>query len=362
MMKKQVIASNLKRGGGFCSRNTVIESLSDMLSPKLITHTKNIKEFLKTKVFCGLTFTNDKTKIKNRAVRTVPNDTMTFPSKRVIIKNSLEYGGYMKKGFAMSSCDEASNQCNKFRKRAFTLAEILITIGILGIVAVLVVPKQVQKYYEKEKIAKVKKVYSTLSRAMTSIVNEHGTIDTWNLSKSFGSVNPDGSFDILETDSMDILINRMSKYIKHKRLEKNWSDNIVTTNLQNVPVSKQNWPNAMFLPDGTVLMIGQIYSNEQCARSDLSKKDLCSTIVVWFPDSTKKRIEGVNQFDFYVMKDRIIPWGVQNDANNTFRERCNKNINNRYSGRGCTAWVVYNGNMDYLHCSDLSWNGKKKCK
>lgn len=28
-----------------------------------------------------------------------------------------------------------------------------------------------------------------------------------------------------------------------------------------------------------------------------------------------------------------------------------------------TAWVIYNGNMDYLHCADkLSWNGPFTCK
>ena len=32
---------------------------------------------------------------------------------------------------------------------------------------------------------------------------------------------------------------------------------------------------------------------------------------------------------------------------------------NMYS---CTAWVLYNENMDYLHCDDLSWTGKTKCK
>lgn len=33
-----------------------------------------------------------------------------------------------------------------------------------------------------------------------------------------------------------------------------------------------------------------------------------------------------------------------------------------YSG-GRTAWVVYNGNMDYLRCPDkLSWNGAHTCK
>lgn len=33
----------------------------------------------------------------------------------------------------------------------------------------------------------------------------------------------------------------------------------------------------------------------------------------------------------------------------------------RITGGGCTAWVIFNENMDYLHCDDLSWNGKTKC-
>ena len=36
---------------------------------------------------------------------------------------------------------------------------------------------------------------------------------------------------------------------------------------------------------------------------------------------------------------------------------------NEYAnGNGCTAWVIINENMDYLHCSDLSWTGKHSCK
>ena len=246
------------------------------------------------------------------------------------------------------------------RKIAFTLAEVLITLGIIGIIAVLIIPKQIQKYNEKEKIIKIKKVYSTLSKAMTSIVEEYGTVDTWNLSKSY--IPTEDGEETVDDMSMVILVDRLAKYVNHKRLEKNWGDNIVTTNMHNVPISNQIWPNALFLHDGTVLMIGQVYSNESCARSDISTKDLCSSIVVWFPDSTKKRIEGVNQFDFYVMKDRIIPFGMQNDAVNPFNTNCNIKNNVRPSGRGCTAWVIFNENMDYLRCDDLSWDGKKKCK
>ena len=64
-------------------------------------------------------------------------------------------------------------------------------------------------------------------------------------------------------------------------------------------------------------------------------------------------------FDSLVAKDRIIPAGVQgiSSGNYSFEEGCMTSVN-----RGCTAWVLYNENMDYLKCDDLSWSGKKKCK
>lgn len=45
-----------------------------------------------------------------------------------------------------------------------------------------------------------------------------------------------------------------------------------------------------------------------------------------------------------------------------FTGQCNLSKNGGTNGRECTAWVIYNGNMDYLHCNDLSWDGKHKCK
>jgi hypothetical protein len=60
-------------------------------------------------------------------------------------------------------------------------------------------------------------------------------------------------------------------------------------------------------------------------------------------------------FWFYLTKSTIIPVGVQEDTNYPFNPNCSR------SGQGCTAWVIYNENLDYLHCDDLSWDGKKKC-
>ena len=58
---------------------------------------------------------------------------------------------------------------------AFTLAEVLITLSILGVVAAITVPSLVNKNSEREVITKLKKNYSVLSDAFDTMVAEEGT-------------------------------------------------------------------------------------------------------------------------------------------------------------------------------------------
>ena len=63
--------------------------------------------------------------------------------------------------------------CHKLR--AFTLSETLITLVIIGVVASITVPTLWANYQEKERIAKIKKMYSALSNAMKLVVVNGGT-------------------------------------------------------------------------------------------------------------------------------------------------------------------------------------------
>ncbi len=65
------------------------------------------------------------------------------------------------------------------RKSAFTLAEVLITLGIIGVVASLTLPSVINKYQEKVTVTKVKKAYSTMNNALFSAISENGEVDTW---------------------------------------------------------------------------------------------------------------------------------------------------------------------------------------
>lgn len=57
-------------------------------------------------------------------------------------------------------------------KKGFTLAEVLITLGIVGIVAVLTIPGVMKNYQNRIYTAQLEKVYAQISEATQSIMND----------------------------------------------------------------------------------------------------------------------------------------------------------------------------------------------
>ncbi|CDE43696.1 general secretion pathway protein G [Clostridium sp. CAG:768] len=66
------------------------------------------------------------------------------------------------------------------RKSGFTLAEVLITLGIIGVVAALTIPTVLSKYREKVYLTQLKKMVSMVEKALERINVETGSIcDTY---------------------------------------------------------------------------------------------------------------------------------------------------------------------------------------
>lgn len=64
-----------------------------------------------------------------------------------------------------------------YKIKAFTLAETLITLVIIGVVAAITIPILHNNYVEQERVSRVKKVYSTLGQAMLWVKSEGGSYD-----------------------------------------------------------------------------------------------------------------------------------------------------------------------------------------
>ncbi len=65
------------------------------------------------------------------------------------------------------------------KKAAFTLAEVLITLGIIGIVAAMTIPTLISNYKTKEASVKVKKFYSMMNQAIQLSEVENGSALYW---------------------------------------------------------------------------------------------------------------------------------------------------------------------------------------
>ena len=62
-------------------------------------------------------------------------------------------------------------------KKAFTLAEVLITLGIIGIVAAMTIPTLISNYQKKQFITGLKVAYSTLTQGIQRAMADDGVSD-----------------------------------------------------------------------------------------------------------------------------------------------------------------------------------------
>ncbi len=64
-------------------------------------------------------------------------------------------------------------------KEGFSLAETLITLGVIGIVAALTIPGLITKYQQTQTVIGLKKTYSVLQQAVRMASDEYGDCEGW---------------------------------------------------------------------------------------------------------------------------------------------------------------------------------------
>ncbi len=60
--------------------------------------------------------------------------------------------------------------------KAFTLSEVLITIGIIGLVAAMTMPGVIKNYQRKETETRLQRAYSIINQAFMAAQVKHGEI------------------------------------------------------------------------------------------------------------------------------------------------------------------------------------------
>ena len=70
------------------------------------------------------------------------------------------------------------------RKTAFTLAEVLITLGIIGVVATLTLPTLIQNYQKRAVATRLEATYSILAQAIMLSENDNGPERGWQINQT----------------------------------------------------------------------------------------------------------------------------------------------------------------------------------
>lgn len=83
----------------------------------------------------------------------------------------------------------SSNHNSIMPQTAFTLAEVLITLGIIGVVAAMTMPALIGKYRENVTMTKLQKFLSTMQQAQLRSIVDNGEVDGWDWVPDGGESN-----------------------------------------------------------------------------------------------------------------------------------------------------------------------------
>lgn len=239
-------------------------------------------------------------------------------------------------------------------KKGFTLAEVLIVIGIIGMIANMTIPTLVQNVQEKTTVALLKKAYSTLSQAYTMTASENGTPDTWNL-----TLNDAGAATMMNMFKPYLRTNKdcgpngdcfPNVSYNHFNNWGYWGNFNTTTAVYKVQ-----------LADG--ILLGSIITDPSCVSdygSSQSLHNVCGGFYVDVNGFKNPNVVGKDMFFIYLTKSGMVPVGTQSETMWPFSGRGCEDVS-AATGWGCTAWIIYSENMEYTKCKDLAWGGKTKC-
>ena len=227
---------------------------------------------------------------------------------------------------------------------AFTLAETLIVMGIIGIVSALTLPNLNSSTGEKEKVAKVKKIYQNLDDAFGRAQAVYGPFDEW-----FANDNN----KLAQSTRFGERVSEFLKVSKSCATSTGcWStaqllelDGTVNSTNYFSDLKSSHYSNFSILADGAALAF-------QC---DFQADIYCRI---------KVDIDGPNKGKTQYGSD-IFDFTINSNIDNNLRPSMpgDSGLTGAFGQNNLTAWVVYNDNLDYLKCADkLNWETKTSCK
>ena len=216
----------------------------------------------------------------------------------------------------------------KYAKHAFTLAEVLITLVIIGVIAALTVPALIQNTQKQEYVSALKKTYSTLSQVTQQIIAEEGS--------------PKGESGWINLDIDEIY----KLFKKHLNISKDCRDTSCRTySVQYLGGGTSSFKGRLILNDGVLFSISDKFPNCNYMKNDTwinaGSDYVCGFIRVDVNGEKGPNIHGRDLFMFVIKENGLYPAGCD-DVN-----VCADGVRAGNFGWGCTCKVLREGAMNY---------------
>ena len=206
--------------------------------------------------------------------------------------------------------------------RGFTLAEVLITLVIIGVIAAMTIPTLINKTNNQEYVSRLKKAYSTMAQATNKIIAEEG--------------KPRGDIGGWATTNNAIFKMYKKHLSKVKECAKGQYGCMAETyNFLSGGSKSYDRQYVFILPDGTE--VGISATTADCSGNTDGSLNFCCHMMVDVNGAKGPNLIGKDAFMFVLKEDGLAPAGCDTDV-------CTPSSN----GWGCACKVIREGAINYL--------------
>lgn len=218
-------------------------------------------------------------------------------------------------------------------REGFTLAEVLITLGIIGIIATMTMPALITKYQNRSYVTAMKKAYSSFAQVIKMSEIDNGEIKLWDIQENNMKFVFDEYFKPYLHVVKDCGLNKDGCWAKTSGLNNqtwNW--------LTSYGVGAGTY--AFRLSDGTSVCLDGWGTNDSLSYLGVNNSDLSYVLSVIVDINGDKRPNqlGKDVFVFVLTSKSFVPAGKDTNS-----EDCS------VSGRGyqCAAKVLSEDKISY---------------
>ncbi len=291
------------------------------------------------------------------------------------------------------------------KKRAFTLAEVLIVLTIVGFLFTLSLPNLIQKqgsvkFIESAKTAQEKLQYAfemtakkyegsnpldwpsvresaNKSDAIVKELANYIQVMSFCGNSDKGCFAPEGyrTLNGVKTNVITDPMEPIARFYTDEEIADKFNEAYIAEEddsqenqsieyRQADPEHSSTYIN--FLDGGSaVIKTASTKCNGVLPSTDTLERQLCGVIYVDINGQAIPNMLGVDVFGFYMSGNNVLPMGFYGDQS-SFDYYCLRETPkaSKYNGLGCSAWALKNKNMEYRKCqagSRLGWTTSTRC-